>query len=84
MDKEKETEKETENETEKETELENEKSANEIALEETLKELKKQNEELAKSVKDLQIANKKMALQIGKDTPTDKDLFKGFSKYERL
>ena len=30
------------------------------------------------------IANKKMALQIGRETPTDKDLFKGFSKYERL
>ena len=83
MDKEKETEKETENETEKETATENEKSAAEIALEETLNEIKKQNEELAKTVKDLQIANKKMALQIGKETPTDKDLFKGFSKYDR-
>lgn len=82
-DKEKETEKETETEKEKETEVENEKSATEIALEETLNEIKKQNEELAKTVKDLQIANKKMALQIGKETPTDKDLFKGFSKYER-
>ena len=79
----KEQEKETENETEKETATENEKSAAEIALEETLNEIKKQNEELAKTVKDLQIANKKMALQIGKETPTDKDLFKGFSKYDR-
>ena len=76
-------EKETETEKEKETVVENEKSATEIALEETLKEIKKQNEELSKNVKELQIANKKMALQIGKETPTDKDLFKGFSKYER-
>ena len=81
MDEEKETEKEVETETEKETE--NGKSATEIALEETLKEIKKQNEELAKKVKDLEVANKKMALQIGKENPTDKDLFKGFSKYER-
>ena len=81
----KETEKETETEKEKETEVENEKkSAAEIALEETLQEIKKQNEELTKTVKYLQIANKKMALQIGKESPTDKDLFKGFSKYERL
>ena len=76
--------KETEKENETEKETENGKSATEIALEETLQEIKKQNEELSKTVKDLQIANKKMALQIGKETPTDKDLFKGFSKYERL
>lgn len=62
---------------------ETDKSARELALEETLKEMKTEMETLKKSNKDLQVSLEKMALQVGTHSPTDKDLFKNFSKYER-
>lgn len=59
------------------------KSARELALEETLQEMKTEMETLKKSNKDLQVSLEKMALQVGTQSPTDEQLFKGFSKYER-
>lgn len=59
------------------------KSARELALEETLQEMKTEMETLKKSNKYLQVSLEKMALQVGTKSPTDEDLFKDFSKYER-